>query len=48
MKSLYLLDRLISKHVLVHNVPDEVDFAVGEKVVYINNEDNKKYLGLNV
>ncbi len=44
MKTLYLLDWLISKHVKVSDVSDSVNFAVGDKVVYINKEDNKKYI----
>lgn len=48
MKTIYLLDRLISKHVAVRDVPDHVHFEVGEKVIYLNKEDNKKYIGINV
>ncbi len=48
MKTIYLLDWLISKHVKVKNVPDHISFDVGEKVVYLNPEDNKQYIGLNV
>ena len=48
MKTIYLLDWLISKHVAVRDVPDHVHFEVGEKVIYHNKEDNKKYLWLNV
>lgn len=48
MKTIYLLDWLISKHVAVRDVPDHVHFEVGEKVIYLNKEDNKKYIGLNV
>ncbi|MBP6911263.1 hypothetical protein KBC03_06835 [Patescibacteria group bacterium] len=48
MKTIYVLDWLISKHVAVRDVPDHVNFEVGEKVIYINKEDNKKYIGLNV
>ncbi len=45
MKTIYLLDWLISKHVVVRDVPDHVHFEVGERVIYVNKEDNKKYLG---
>jgi len=48
MQTIYLLDRLISKHVAVRDVPDHVSFGVGEKVIYLNKEDNKKYIGINV
>lgn len=48
MQTIYLLDRLISKHVAVRDVPDHLRFEVGEKVIYLNKEDNKKYIGMNV
>lgn len=48
MQTIYLLDWLISKHVVVRDVPDHVRFEVGEKVIYLNKEDNKKYIGMNV
>ena len=48
MKTIYLLDWLISKHVVIRDVPDDVILEVGEKVVYLNKEDNKKYIGLHV
>jgi cell fate regulator YaaT (PSP1 superfamily) len=48
MAILYLLDRLIPKHIAV-TVPDTVgELPVGEKVVYMLPGDDKKYLWQNV
>lgn len=48
MKTLYLLDRLIPKHITVE-VPDSFgEIPVGEKIVYKLPDDHKSYLGQNV
>jgi hypothetical protein len=48
MATLYLLDRLIPKHIAV-TVSDELgEIPVGKKVIYTIPGDDKKYLGQNV
>lgn len=48
MATLYLLDRLIPKHIAVQ-APDTIgELPLGEKVVYKLPGDEKQYLGQNV
>ncbi len=46
MATIYVLDRLTPKHIILNWVEDNL--AVGEKVIYTLPDDHKKYVGQNV
>lgn len=48
MQTLYLLDRLTPKHIMLSGVDDSISVGVGDRVIYMLPDDNKKYVWLNV
>ena len=48
MATLYLLDRLTPKHIIINWVDDNISVGVGEKVIYTLPDDHKKYVWQNV
>lgn len=48
MQTLYLLDRLTPKHIMLSGVSDEIKVLPWEKVVYTLPDDNKQYVWFNV
>lgn len=48
MATLYILDRLVPKHIALHWVNDSISIPVWEKVIYTIPGDAKEYIGFNV
>lgn len=48
MANLYLLDRLVPKHIILEWVADNISVVPWDYVVYTLPEDNKQYVWLNV